>query len=78
MLAELSGKAPDDSLAVSEVVARGAAMHAGIVAARREERDPRRQPAASELLADVVEINVNSHSLGIEVQARARTASTTC
>ena len=34
MLAELSGKEPDHSLAVSEVVARGAAVHAGIVAAR--------------------------------------------
>ena len=33
MLQELTGKAPDNSLAVSEVVARGAALHAGIVAA---------------------------------------------
>ena len=33
MLRELSGRQPDNSLAVSEVVARGAALHAGIVAA---------------------------------------------
>src|SRR5262249_56798692 len=33
MLQELSGKTPDKSLAVSEVVARGAAIHAGIVVA---------------------------------------------
>ena len=38
MLRELSGKPPDNSLAVSEVVARGAAIHAGIVAARRQDR----------------------------------------
>jgi len=31
MMKELSGKQPDNSLAVSEVVARGAALHAGIV-----------------------------------------------
>ena len=40
MLQELSGKAPDNSLAVSEVVARGAAIHAGIVAARSSRRRP--------------------------------------
>src|SRR5439155_11031607 len=34
MLRELSGQEPDHSLAVSEVVARGAALHAGITAAR--------------------------------------------
>ena len=71
MLRELSGKEPDHSLAVSEVVARGAAIHAGIVAARQ------RQPVSAtggngdealDLFGDVVEINVNSHSLGIEVK----------
>src|SRR5262249_29966279 len=31
MLRDISGKEPDNSLAVSEVVARGAALHAGIV-----------------------------------------------
>lgn len=63
MILELSGKQPDKSLAVSEVVARGAAIHAGIVATRLGE--------ASEIgdaLEDVVEINVNAHSLGIEVK----------
>ena len=34
MLQEMSGQPPDRSLAVSEVVARGAAIHAGIVASR--------------------------------------------
>src|SRR5437763_6959615 len=70
MLQELSGHPPDNSLAVSEVVARGAALHAGIVAARSAE--PADQDlldeGVREALGQVVEINVNSHSLGIEVR----------
>jgi molecular chaperone DnaK len=68
MLGELSGKQPDDSLAVSEVVARGAAIHAGITAARTEESGLAMDPELREALGQVVEINVNSHSLGIEVK----------
>ncbi len=69
MLRDLSGKEPDDSLAVSEVVARGAALHAGIVAAQRgHHAGAALDPGAREALADVVEINVNAHSLGIEVR----------
>jgi len=69
MLRDLSGKEPDRSLAVSEVVARGAALHAGIVAARlgAPDRDTLGEDVG-ELLEDVVEINVNSHSLGIEIR----------
>jgi molecular chaperone DnaK len=69
MIAEVSGRTPDNSLAVSEVVARGAALHAGIVAARTgaESGDGLGQDVL-DLLGDVVEINVNSHSLGIEVR----------
>ncbi len=66
MIAELSGKTPDSSLAVSEVVARGAALHAGIVAARMGQKTV--EGGALDLLGDVVEINVNSHSLGIEIR----------
>jgi molecular chaperone DnaK len=68
MLRELTGKAPDNSLAVSEVVARGAALHAGIVASRSAEQSPNLDPKALALLGEVVEINVNAHSLGIEVK----------
>jgi molecular chaperone DnaK len=67
MLRELSGKPPDNSLAVSEVVARGAAIHAGIVTARGSNRKLL-SPAVREELEGIVEINVNSHSLGIEVK----------
>jgi molecular chaperone DnaK len=70
MLQELSGKAPDKSLAVSEVVARGAALHAGIVAARGAEDGLLLGDDVREALGQVVEINVNSHSLGIEVKRK--------
>ncbi len=68
MLQEISGKAPDNSLAVSEVVARGAALHAGIVAARAGGANAGMATAAQDLLEDIVEINVNAHSLGIEIK----------
>jgi molecular chaperone DnaK len=68
MLQELSGKVPDNSLAVSEVVARGAALHAGIVAAHNHADQELLDPEAQRLLAQVVEINVNAHSLGVEVR----------
>lgn len=68
MLRELSGRPPDNSLAVSEVVARGAAIHAGILGSRHG--GAQSQGAASSL-SDVVEINVNAHSLGIEVRKDA-------
>jgi molecular chaperone DnaK len=67
MLAELTCKEPDRSLAVSEVVARGAAIHAGIVK-QREDEIRGGTGSALELLADVVEISVNAHSLGVEVK----------
>jgi molecular chaperone DnaK len=68
MLQEISGRLPDNSLAVSEVVARGAALHAGIMAARREEEVLGVSAGVREALGQIVEINVNSHSLGIEVK----------
>ena len=68
MLTELTGKEPNRSLAVSEVVARGAAVHAGI-AHEREERIRGGSLTPMELLSDVVEISVNAHSLGVEVRS---------
>jgi molecular chaperone DnaK len=65
MLRELTGKEPDRSLAVSEVVARGAAIHAGITAAKHAGPGSR---SAVPGLDDVVEISVNAHSLGVEVR----------
>jgi molecular chaperone DnaK len=69
MLREISSKQPDDSQAVSEVVARGAAIHAGIVAARSAAASQSGMHAdVQDALEQVVEINVNGHSLGIEVK----------
>jgi molecular chaperone DnaK len=69
MLEEISGRPPDHSLAVSEVVARGAAIHAGIMTAHGgAEAQSVFTPEVLEVYGQVVEINVNSHSLGIEVK----------
>jgi molecular chaperone DnaK len=68
MLQDLSGKVPDNSLAVSEVVARGAAIHAGIVASRSEEAGLALDEELREAFSQVIEINVNSHSFGIEIK----------
>jgi molecular chaperone DnaK len=67
MLQQISSKQPDTSLAVSEVVARGAALHAGIVSTRAGEEGLTLDADVREALGQVVEINVNSHALGIEV-----------
>jgi molecular chaperone DnaK len=66
MLADLTGQEPDHSLAVSEVVARGAAVHAGLVAAK--EANPGLASGGSDSTPDVVEISVNAHALGVEVR----------
>jgi molecular chaperone DnaK len=70
MLRDISGKEPDTSLAVSEVVARGAALHAGIRAAGGSADGPLLSAGARVRLGQVIEINVNSHSLGIEVKSQ--------
>jgi len=71
MLQDLTGKAPDQSLAVSEVVARGAALHAGIVATLNNTTGVELEYAAQQLLGGVEEVNVNAHGLGIEIKTRA-------
>jgi molecular chaperone DnaK len=70
MLAELTGQEPDQSLAVSEVVARGAALHAGIKIARDRKSEDSMSSEVMAELEDIVEISVNAHSLGIEVRDR--------
>src|SRR5439155_14232298 len=60
----------DHSLAVSEVVARGAALHAGIAAARAAAPQPGLSDAARKELEQIVEVSVIGHSLGVEVKHR--------
>jgi molecular chaperone DnaK len=67
MLRDISGREPDHSLAVSEVVARGAALHAGIIVSRTASDEDARKD-----LSDVVEVNVTAHSLGVEVRDKGR------
>lgn len=67
MLAELTGREPDRSLAVSEVVARGAAVHAGIRSSSVG-ANPGREFGSVADLGDVIEISVNAHSLGVEAR----------
>jgi molecular chaperone DnaK len=73
MLQEISGKPADNSQAVSEVVARGAAIHAGIVAAHDVPDAAALDPQVREVFEQVIEINVNAHSLGIEVKQKDNT-----
>jgi len=54
MVRELSGKEPDGSVAVDEAVAHGAAVHAGMLLAKRAGNAPALRVK-----------NVNSHSLGV-------------
>jgi len=54
MLQQISGMAPDGSVAADEAVAHGAALHAGLLLAKLEGR-----PASFSIR------NVNSHSLGV-------------
>jgi len=54
MLQQVSGKAPDSSVAADEAVAHGAALHAGLMIAQQQGK-----PATFKIK------NVNSHSLGV-------------
>jgi molecular chaperone DnaK len=67
MLTELTGREPDHSLAVSEVVARGAAVHAGIQAGNGS-ASPGGESGGGDILPEVMEISVNAHALGVEVR----------
>ncbi|NOZ19665.1 MAG: Hsp70 family protein [Planctomycetes bacterium] len=65
MLELITGKEPDASLPADEVVAWGAAIHAGIRSLRKPGGARGFTAKVIKELKDVVEINVNSHSLGI-------------
>lgn len=66
MLGRVAGKEADDGLDADQVVARGAALHAGIVAAKGRESDLALDESGADDLKDVVVLNVNAHSLGVE------------
>lgn len=66
MLRRATGKEADDSLDADQVVARGAAIHAGIVAAKGMASDLEIDDDLREDLKEVEVFNVNAYSLGIE------------
>ncbi|MBS0208233.1 MAG: Hsp70 family protein [Planctomycetes bacterium] len=65
MLQNISGKKPDNSLDPDQVVARGAAIHAGILAARGNAGELVLDDGALEELGKIVVGNVNAYSLGV-------------
>lgn len=69
MLRRITGKEPDHSLDPDQVVSRGAAIFANILAARGGESLDVTDNVASKLDAIGV-VDVNSHSLGVEVYSR--------
>ncbi|HVX09612.1 MAG TPA: Hsp70 family protein [Pirellulales bacterium] len=66
MLRKATGKEPDDSLDADQVVARGAAIHAGIVEAKGKPGRLEIDDDVRERLENVEVLNVNAYSLGIE------------
>ena len=77
MLQEMSGKPPDNSLAVSEVVARGAAIHAGIVAAQSPEDEPNPAPATSAKRSARSSRSTSTRTASASRSSSSRSASTT-
>ncbi|HUT94580.1 MAG TPA: Hsp70 family protein [Thermoguttaceae bacterium] len=65
MLRELTGKEPDDSLDADQVVAQGAAIHAGILAAKADDGKLSMPEELRRELRGVEPIGVNAHSLGV-------------
>jgi LSD1 subclass zinc finger protein len=68
MLAKITGKPPNAELDANQVVAHGAAIHAGILAAKAGE-GALEEPSEFE---NVEVLNVNSHSLGVGVNRRGK------
>ena len=69
MLRRITGKEPDRSLDPDQVVSRGAAIFANILAARGGEKLNVSDDVAAKL-DEIGVVNVNSHSLGVEVFSR--------
>jgi molecular chaperone DnaK len=68
-LSQLAGKELDDSLPVSEVVARGAALHAAIMEAKLQQLMRSGRGSTVPALDGVLEIRVNAHSLGVQIRS---------
>lgn len=67
MLREVCGREPSRELSPEEAVAQGAAIHAAILEAQATGGESRMAQAAIKRLRSVKAIDVNSHSLGVEI-----------
>ena len=67
MVREVTGRQPSRSLAPEEAVAQGAAIHAAILEARATGGTGRMAQAVMKRLKSVKTVDVNSHSLGVEI-----------
>lgn len=72
MLRAVAGRDPDDSLDPDQVVARGAAIHAGTMVAKAQYSQLELDDDVREELQDVNIVNVNAYSLGVEVMREGR------
>ncbi|MEM1061843.1 MAG: Hsp70 family protein [Planctomycetota bacterium] len=71
MLKEIGGKTPSRELQPEAAVADGAAIHAAILEAKERGRDSRLADALLKRLRNIEVGDVNSHSLGVKVTAKA-------
>lgn len=67
MLKEVCGRTPSRELSPEEAVAQGAAIHAAILEAQATGGESRMAQAAIKRLRSVKAVDVNSHSLGVEI-----------
>lgn len=67
MLREVCGRQPSRELSPEEAVAQGAAIHAAILEARATGGESRMAKTVINRLRSVSAIDVNSHSLGVEI-----------
>lgn len=67
MLAEATGKEPDDSLDPDQVVAHGAALYANLLGAQAGLKELPLSDEVRRRLCQVEVVDVNSHSLGVAV-----------
>ena len=70
MLGRATGKEPDDSLDADQVVARGAAIQAGIITVKGGGGELTITDELRDELKDVMVLNVNAHSLGVDALHR--------